>query len=95
MFLTRLGPSAKCIITGDLSQVDLPKNQQSGLKKAISILEGIEGISKVFLNADDVVRHRLVRSIIKAYDNDYKKNNPPKEDKRTHTEHSPNEQDKE
>jgi phosphate starvation-inducible PhoH-like protein len=72
MFLTRLGPSAKCIITGDLSQVDLPRNQQSGLRKAVNILENIEGISKVYLNTDDVVRHRLLKSIIVAYEKDNK-----------------------
>lgn len=71
MFLTRLGPSAKCIVTGDLSQVDLPWNQQSGLKSAVDILDDIEGISTVYLNSDDVVRHRLVKSIIRAYDKVY------------------------
>jgi phosphate starvation-inducible PhoH-like protein len=68
MFLTRLGPSAKCIITGDLSQIDLPYHTKSGLKKAIEILEHLEGIASVNLNADDVVRHRLVREIIIAYE---------------------------
>ena len=67
MFLTRLGPSAKCIITGDLSQIDLPRNQGSGLYKALDILGDLSGIGKVFLNPDDVVRHRLVKSIIRAY----------------------------
>ena len=68
MFLTRLGPTAKCIITGDLSQVDLPYHQKSGLKRAIDILGNLEGISTVNLNADDVVRHRLVKEIIIAYE---------------------------
>lgn len=68
MFLTRMGPSAKVIITGDLSQVDLPAKQTSGLMKATRILERIKGISMVVLNVDDVVRHRLVKEIIKAYD---------------------------
>ena len=68
MFLTRLGPSAKCLITGDLSQIDLPYNQKSGLVQSLSILENINGISVVRLTADDVVRHRLVKEIIKAYD---------------------------
>lgn len=67
MFLTRLGPSAKCIITGDLSQIDLPRNQGSGLYKALDLLGNLNGIGKVFLNPDDVVRHRLVKSIIRAY----------------------------
>ncbi len=68
MFLTRLGPSAKCIITGDLSQIDLPYNQKSGLRRSLEILEGVEGIDTVHLTAEDVVRHRLVKEIIKAYD---------------------------
>lgn len=67
MFLTRIGPSGKCIITGDLSQIDLPRQQSSGLYKSLDILGHLEGIGKVFLNADDVVRHRLVKDIIRAY----------------------------
>jgi phosphate starvation-inducible PhoH-like protein len=68
MFLTRMGPSAKVIITGDMSQVDLPAKQTSGLLKATKILQKIKGISIVSLNVDDVVRHRLVKEIIKAYE---------------------------
>ncbi len=68
MFLTRLGPSAKCIITGDLSQIDLPGHQKSGLQQAMDILEGVSGIAILSLTAEDVVRHRLVKEIIKAYD---------------------------
>lgn len=68
MFLTRLGPSAKCIITGDLSQVDLPYHQKSGLRRAIDLLGDLEGISTVYLDAEDVVRHRLVKEIIRAYE---------------------------
>ncbi len=68
MFLTRLGPSAKCIITGDLSQIDLPHHQRSGLRQAMDILTGVEGIETVALTIEDVVRHRLVKEIIKAYD---------------------------
>ncbi|MEE9373943.1 MAG: PhoH family protein [Saprospiraceae bacterium] len=67
MFLTRLGPSAKCIITGDLSQIDLPRSHQSGLYNAVKLLGNIDGISKVYLTEEDVIRHRLVKSIIKAY----------------------------
>ncbi|HMP31167.1 MAG TPA: PhoH family protein [Saprospiraceae bacterium] len=67
MFLTRLGPNAKCIITGDLTQVDLPYNQKSGLKGALDILGNINGIAQVFLSEEDVVRHRLVKEIIKRY----------------------------
>lgn len=70
MFLTRLGPSAKCIITGDLSQIDLPRNQKSGLAQAIYLLAHINGIAKVELTTEDVVRHRLVKEIIKAYSTD-------------------------
>lgn len=68
MFLTRIGPNAKAIITGDMSQVDLPKNQKSGLAKAHRILKNIEGISFIELDEEDVVRHRLVKHIIRAYD---------------------------
>ncbi len=68
MFLTRLGPTARAIITGDLSQVDLPYHQKSGLRHTLSILEPIEGIETVYLTGEDVVRHRLVKAIIMAYD---------------------------
>jgi phosphate starvation-inducible PhoH-like protein len=68
MFLTRMGPNAKLIITGDLTQVDLPKKQMSGLFRAMKILRNIEGISIVELDTQDVVRHKLVKEIIKAYD---------------------------
>lgn len=69
MFLTRMGPDSKMIVTGDASQVDLPANQQSGLKEAIRILKGVKGIGFVELSDSDVVRHRLVRDIIDAYKN--------------------------
>ncbi len=68
MFLTRLGPSAKCIITGDLSQIDLPGHQKSGLRQAVEMLGNVEGISVINLSTEDVVRHRLVKEIIKAYE---------------------------
>lgn len=67
MFLTRMGMNAKFIITGDPSQVDLPKNQQSGLREAMRILEKVEEIGFVYLNEDDVVRHPVVKKIILAY----------------------------
>ena len=70
MFLTRIGASAKAIITGDLTQIDLPKNQKSGLAKALYILKGIDGIAHIELDEEDVVRHRLVKAIIKAYEKD-------------------------
>jgi phosphate starvation-inducible PhoH-like protein len=68
MFLTRIGPSAKAIITGDLTQVDLPRNQRSGLVKASRILQNIDGIGYIVLDEEDVVRHRLVKAILRAYD---------------------------
>ncbi len=68
MFLTRMGPNAKFIITGDLTQIDLPKKQHSGLVKAVNILENIDGIVFQYLTYEDVVRHKLVKDIIKAYD---------------------------
>ncbi len=68
MFLTRIGPNAKAIITGDLSQIDLPGHQKSGLRKALDILKPIDGIGQLYLGAEDVVRHRLVKAIIKSYD---------------------------
>lgn len=68
MFLTRIGPNAKCIITGDLTQIDLPRNQQSGLKRTAEILKGIQGIGIVYLDKEDVVRHRLVKEIITAFE---------------------------
>ncbi|MEP1094436.1 MAG: PhoH family protein [Cyclobacteriaceae bacterium] len=67
MFLTRMGPDSKVIITGDQSQIDLPKNQTSGLSESIKILSGTKGIGFVELDERDVVRHKLVKSIIKAY----------------------------
>jgi len=67
MFLTRIGANAKAIITGDPTQIDLPKNQRSGLWKAVSILRDVDGISHIELNEEDVVRHRLVKQIIRAY----------------------------
>ncbi len=71
MFLTRIGANAKAIITGDLTQVDLPKNQRSGLDKGIRILKNVDGISHIELDEEDVVRHRLVKAIIKAYERDH------------------------
>jgi phosphate starvation-inducible protein PhoH and related proteins len=67
MFLTRLGPNAKAIITGDMTQIDLPPSQSSGLYRALSLLENVEGIGIVHLTEEDVVRHRLVKEIIKRY----------------------------
>ena len=72
MFLTRIGANAKAIITGDPTQVDLPKNQRSGLEKASRILRNIDGIAHIELDEEDVVRHRLVKAIIRAYDKEKK-----------------------
>lgn len=68
MFLTRIGFNSRAIITGDITQTDLPRKQQSGLISIQKILKDIEGISFVYLDEEDVVRHRLVREIIEAYD---------------------------
>jgi len=67
MFLTRMGPDARFIVTGDDSQVDLPKNEESGLVQALRILDGIKGISIIRFDDRDIIRHRLVKSIVKAY----------------------------
>ena len=67
MLLTRIGPHSKCVITGDVTQVDLPANKRSGVVEALQALKNIPGISIVYLNERDVVRHELVRSIITAY----------------------------
>ena len=73
MFLTRMGMNAKFIITGDPSQIDLPKNQQSGLKEAMRILHGVKEIGFVHLTDEDVVRHPVVRKIILAYNDEDKR----------------------
>ncbi len=67
MFLTRMGPTSKIIITGDLSQIDLPARAKSGLAPALDMLQNVNGIGVVRLNENDVVRHRLVKEIIRAY----------------------------
>lgn len=68
MFLTRLGANSRAIITGDITQIDLPRNVESGLKQAEGILQGIDGIGFVYFEKSDVVRHRLVKEIIRAYE---------------------------
>ena len=73
MFLTRMGMNAKFIITGDPSQIDLPKNQQSGLQEAMKILRNVEEIGFIHLNESDVVRHPIVKKIILAYNQNEKK----------------------
>lgn len=68
MFLTRLGENARMVVTGDLSQIDLPRGVTSGLRHAIQTLNDIDGVAAEFLNAEDVVRHELVSRIVNAYD---------------------------
>ena len=68
MFLTRMGPQSKVIVTGDTTQIDLPNNQHSGLMGAINLIKNIDGIGVVHLEAKDVVRHKLVKKIVAAYD---------------------------
>lgn len=68
MFLTRMGMTAKFVITGDMSQIDLPHKQKSGLAYALDVLKGVEGIGVVRLNQNDVIRHELVKRIIEAFD---------------------------
>lgn len=68
MFLTRMGKNAKFIVTGDMTQVDLPRRVKSGLGQATQLLKDIDGISVVHFNGSDIIRHRLVQDIVKAYD---------------------------
>ncbi len=68
MFLTRLGFNSKIVVTGDVTQIDLPEGKRSGLKQAVAVLKSIEGIKTVYLTGKDVVRHRLVQEVIKAYE---------------------------
>jgi len=74
MFLTRMGEYSKFIVTGDLTQIDLPNKKESGLLKASEILREIDGIKFIFFDADDVIRHRLVTSIINAYEKENNNN---------------------
>jgi phosphate starvation-inducible PhoH-like protein len=68
MFLTRMGWNTKMIITGDMTQIDLPRTQKSGLIEALHILNGVEGIGVVNLDRRDIVRHKLVTRIVNAYE---------------------------
>jgi phosphate starvation-inducible protein PhoH and related proteins len=68
MIMTRLGFNSKMVVTGDITQIDLPKDQSSGLITVSEILEGIEGIEFIRFGGEDVVRHRLVQRIVEAYD---------------------------
>jgi phosphate starvation-inducible PhoH-like protein len=73
MFLTRLGPNSKAIVTGDITQIDLPHHAISGLKEAQRLLKDIDDIGFIYFDNRDVVRHKLVAEIIKAYENDIAK----------------------
>ena len=79
MFLTRMGFGSKVVITGDVTQIDLPADKTSGLKEAMRVLRGVEGIAICQLTDQDVVRHVIVQRIIKAYDDYYHANQPPKD----------------
>ena len=79
MFLTRLGLNGKMIVTGDITQIDLPASQQSGLIHSMSLLKGIKGISTVEFNKKDIVRHKLVQRIVEAYEKETPDNLPDKE----------------
>ncbi len=75
MFLTRLGFNSKIVVTGDITQIDLPDGKKSGLKEAVKILKDIPDIATVRFTEKDVVRHRLVQDIIKAYEKYGERNN--------------------
>ena len=79
MFLTRMGWNTKMIVTGDMTQIDLPRGQKSGLKEALSILKDVEGIGFVPLEQKDIVRHKLVTRIVNAYEAHDKSNDERKE----------------
>jgi phosphate starvation-inducible PhoH-like protein len=68
MFLTRLGFGSKAVVTGDVTQIDLPPGRTSGLVEALKVVEGIEGVSAIYFDDRDVVRHALVQRIVKAYE---------------------------
>ena len=85
MLLTRLGVNSKVIITGDVTQIDLPNNEPSGLKHVRSVLSGIKGVAFVHLTNRDVVRHKLVQQIIKAYDDHESGQNSPEHGEGEHT----------
>jgi phosphate starvation-inducible PhoH-like protein len=82
MFLTRMGMTAKFVITGDMSQVDLPSKQRSGLAYALDVLKDIDDIQIVRLGQSDVIRHRLVKQIIEAFDVAEQQAKQEKEEKR-------------
>ncbi|MEO8043237.1 MAG: PhoH family protein, partial [Acidobacteriota bacterium] len=80
MFLTRIGFGSKAVVTGDKTQIDLPRGQKSGLKEAEHILADLDGIDFVYFSDKDVVRHKLVQMIVKAYENHSDENSPENRD---------------
>ena len=86
MFLTRMGANTKMIITGDMTQIDLPRDQRSGLKEALHILDGVEGIGVVNLGKKDIVRHKLVTRIVNAYEKFDKERMEEREERRAKNE---------
>lgn len=79
MFLTRIGFNSKAVVTGDITQIDLPRNVKSGLKHAIEVLNGVEGLSFNFFEAKDIVRHPVVARIVKAYEKNEERERAEKE----------------
>ena len=82
MFLTRMGDGSKVVVTGDVTQIDLPEGKRSGLKHAVSVLKNIEGIETVTLTAKDVVRHPLVMQIVRAYERDAARRETTREERK-------------
>ena len=82
MFLTRMGMNTKMIVTGDMTQIDLPSSQTSGLVQALRILKGVKGIAFIELNQKDIVRHKLVTRIVEAYDKFEKEQKAEREEKK-------------
>jgi phosphate starvation-inducible PhoH-like protein len=76
MFLTRIGFGSKAVVTGDKTQIDLPRGQKSGIKEAEQVLNNLQGIEFVYFNERDVVRHKLVQMIVKAYEEHSNQNEP-------------------
>lgn len=81
MFLTRMGKNAKFIVTGDITQIDLPDKRDSGLLRAVDLLKNINGISLVYFDVRDIIRHKLVKYIVEAYDEENTNNNTDKNNK--------------
>ncbi len=77
MFLTRMGYGSRAVVTGDITQTDLPRQQVSGLKHVIEILQGVRGVEFTFFNSKDVVRHPLVQRIVEAYERTERSGGPP------------------